>query len=54
MEEAKGESAYNIELTEENMLGAGTYGVVYKINRRIDDLICAAKFLKVDHDAMNS
>ncbi len=31
MEEADRESAYNIELIEENKLGEGNYGLVYKI-----------------------
>lgn len=31
MEEADRESAYNIKLIEENKLGEGTYGLVYKI-----------------------
>jgi hypothetical protein len=42
----KGESAYIIEKVEENELGQGQYGRVYKIKRKIDGLVCACKFYK--------
>jgi serine/threonine protein kinase len=32
-----GEAAYNIKLTEENKLGEGQFGKVYKIKRKHDD-----------------
>jgi hypothetical protein len=31
MEQSSSEDAYNIELTDENLLGEGSFGQVYKI-----------------------
>jgi len=49
-----GERAYKIKLTEENKLGEGSFAMVYKIKRKIDDHLCAAKFFKVPLSLMNS
>jgi serine/threonine protein kinase len=54
MEKSSREDAYNIELTEENKLGEGSYGEVYKIRRKEDGLLCAAKFFKIKIEHMNS
>jgi len=53
MEKSSGEDAYNIELTDGNLLGEGSYGQVFKIKRKIDGLMCAAKLLKIPLDLMN-
>jgi serine/threonine protein kinase len=49
-----GEAAYNINLTEENMIGEGMFGQVYKIKRKKDGLLCAAKLFKIPKNAMLS
>ena len=54
MEGAPRESAYIMELTEENLLGEGSFGQVYKIQRKSDGLLCAAKLFKVPLDAMDT
>ena len=54
MEKSSSEDAYNIELTDGNLLGEGSYGQVYKIKRKIDGLMCAAKLLKIPLDVMNT
>ena len=54
MEGAPRESAYNIKLTDENKLGEGSYGQVYKILRKSDGLMCAAKILKIPLDLMDT
>ena len=46
MESSSSEDAYNIELTDGNLLGEGSYARVFKIKRKVDGLMCAAKFLK--------
>ena len=43
-----------MKLTEENMLGEGSFAQVYKIQRKIDGLECAAKIFKVPMALMNS
>jgi len=53
MEKSSSEDAYNIELTDGNLLGEGSYGQVFKIKRKIDGLMCAAKLLKIPLDLMN-
>jgi hypothetical protein len=47
MGNAIGEAAYNIKLTDENKLGEGNYAQVYKIIRKKDGMLCAAKLYKV-------
>ena len=54
MEGAPRESAYNMELTEDNLLGEGSFGQVYKIQRKSDGLLCAAKLFKVPLDFMDT
>ena len=48
-----GEAAYKMKLTEENYLGEGQFAQVYKIKRKKDDLLCAAKIFKIPLSAMN-
>ncbi len=48
-----GEKAYSIKLTKENRLGEGMYGSVFKIKRKQDKKLCAAKIFKVPIDAMD-
>jgi serine/threonine protein kinase len=54
MEKSSSEDAYNIELNDGNLLGEGSYGQVFKIKRKIDGLMCAAKLLKIPLDQMNT
>jgi serine/threonine protein kinase len=54
MENSSSEDAYNIELTDENLLGEGSYAQVFKIKRKIDGLMCAAKLFKIPFDYMNA
>jgi serine/threonine protein kinase len=54
MEKSSSEDAYNIELTDGNLLGEGSYGQVFKIKRKVDGLMCAAKLLKIPLDQMNT
>ena len=54
MEKSSSEDAYNIELNDGNLLGEGSYGHVFKIERKIDGLMCAAKLLKSPLDQMNT
>ena len=54
MENSSSEDAYNIELIDDNLLGEGSYGQVYKIKRKIDGLDCAAKIFKVPLNYMDS
>ncbi len=49
-----GQEAYNIKLTEENKLGEGPFAQVYKIKRKQDGQLCAAKIFKIPLSAMNS
>ncbi len=48
-----GESAYNIDLTKENKLGFGTFGAVYKIKRKRDNQIFAAKIFNCPFSEMD-
>jgi serine/threonine protein kinase len=41
-----GEDAYNIKLSKANKLGEGSFANVYKIERKHDRQICAAKIFK--------
>ena len=54
MEKSSIADAYNIDFAEENKLGEGSFGQVYKISRKSDGLECAAKFIKVEVDCMDS
>jgi serine/threonine protein kinase len=54
MGNAIGEAAYNIKLTEEKKLGEGSFAQVYKIKRKKDGLVCAAKIFKIPLGIMNS
>ncbi len=54
MEKASSETSYNMDLTDQNLLGEGAYGWVYKIQRKNDGLMCAAKLFKVPIDVMDN
>lgn len=54
MEESSKEEAYVMDLKDENLLGEGSYGQVYKILRKNDGLTCAAKFFKIPLHQMDS
>ena len=41
--QTRGEGAYKIELTKENKIGEGLYAVVYKIKRKDNNQVFAAK-----------
>ncbi len=47
-----GEAAYNINLSQ--TLGFGNYATVYKIERKHDGMICAAKIFKMEFYDMDS
>ena len=49
-----GEEAYNIKLDEKNKLGEGSFAAVYKIERRRDNKLCAAKIFKISLSNMSS
>lgn len=48
------ESNYIIELNEENSLGEGSYSHVFKVYRKSDGLICAAKIFRIPLELMDS
>ncbi len=50
----KGSSAYSMKLTEENKIGEGTYGTVYKIMTKDKKTACAAKIFKIPLKMMDS
>ena len=50
----KGEHAYQISLTNENLIDAGNYGDVYKIYSKDYQKVYAGKFLKVKPEHMDS
>lgn len=54
MEKFSSEDSYNIELNDENLLGEGSYSKVYKVKRKIDGIICAAKFFKTPLNLMDT
>ena len=54
MEKSSKEDAYDIDLKDENLLGEGSYGQVYKIVRKTDGLQCAAKFFKIPLHQMDT
>ncbi len=47
-----GPKAYSIKLTEDNKIGEGTYGEVYKITTKDQKTVCAAKILKMPFKMM--
>lgn len=49
-----GEDAYNITLDEANKLGEGSFAKVYKIKRKSDNQLCAAKIFKVSLNNMTA
>jgi serine/threonine protein kinase len=49
-----GEKAYKIKLDEANKLGEGSFASVYKIKRKKDNLLCAAKLFKISLSNMSS
>jgi hypothetical protein len=46
MEKSSRVDAYIINKVDQNLLGEGSFGTVYKIIRKLDGLECAAKFIK--------
>ncbi len=50
----KGPDAYTMTLTEENKLGEGTYGAVYKVMTKVNPRACAAKIFKIPLKMMDS
>ena len=50
---AKGEDSYKIKLNDDNFIGEGSYAQVYKIIRKKDELVCAAKIFNVPLALMN-
>jgi serine/threonine protein kinase len=51
---SNGEQSYKMKLSEDKMLGEGSFAQVYKVKRKKDGLECAAKLFKVPLSAMNS
>jgi hypothetical protein len=49
-----GEKAYSMKLTENNKLGEGAYGTVYKILSKDKERVYAAKIFKIPLKMMNS
>jgi serine/threonine protein kinase len=47
----KGEKAYSINRDTKHTLGEGTYAVVYRVRRKSDKRVCAAKIfkMKIEH-----
>jgi hypothetical protein len=43
-----------MKLTEQNKLGEGTYGTVYKIMTKANQTACAAKIFKIPLKMMDS
>ena len=43
----KGEKAYILDFDKNNMISEGNYAKVYKVTKRIDYKICAAKHFKI-------
>ncbi len=43
-----------MKLTKENLLGAGSFGEVYKIKTKDKKLVCAAKIFKIPISSINS
>jgi serine/threonine protein kinase len=43
-----------MKLTEQNKLGEGTYGTVYKIMTKVNQTPCAAKIFKIPLKMMDS
>ena len=48
----KGEKAYSINRDEKHTLGEGAYGVVYRVKRKSDKKVCAAKIFKLKKVSM--
>ena len=51
---SNGEQSYKIKLTEEKMVGEGSFAQVFKIKRKKDGQQCAAKIFKIPMSAMNA
>jgi predicted Ser/Thr protein kinase len=49
---AKPESRYNFELTEENEIGKGQFGKVYLVSTVDKQTLCAAKFFNLAYKYM--
>ena len=49
-----GPDAYSMKLTEQNKLGEGTYGAVYKVMTKVNPRPCAAKIFKMPLKMMDS
>ena len=50
----RGEKAYLMKLTDNNKLGEGSYGEVYKIMTKDKKRACAAKIFKIPLKMMDS
>lgn len=50
----KGEKAYSINRDDKHTLGEGAYGVVYRVKRKSDKKVCAAKLFKLKIEQMSS
>ncbi len=45
--QTRGKGAYRIKLNDEKKIGEGKFGIVYKILRKYDNKVCAAKIFKI-------
>ena len=54
MEKSSSQDAYTIDFSQQNKLGEGSFGDVFKIKRKIDGLECAAKIFKIPFEYMDS
>ena len=50
----KGVDAYSMNLTDNNKLGEGVFGAVYKIMTKDQKTACAAKIFKIPFKIMNA
>lgn len=50
----KGDTTYQMKLTEKKKLGEGAYGTVYKIKTKNEKTTCAVKIFKIPYKIMSS